>query len=98
MKKLSIIAILLTSFIYFSCNSFDDILNPDKDKDEKASISFVINDIPASVSKLIAVLSRENFSDKIIQVPIQSDSTKLTFEEVPVGIWHLKVDALDASS
>lgn len=67
-------------------------------EDGKLSIKFNKQDIPSDVSEVLVFLTRENYQPISSNLTItDSSSAELLLESVAEGIWHLKVDALNAN-
>jgi hypothetical protein len=52
---------------------------------------------PEEITSVIATLSRTGFSTRTLQMSVADSSASGSFEAVPVGNWHLRVNALDSA-
>lgn len=94
MKKLFLLFSLL--LIFAGCSN-EVITNAPNEK-QTGSLILKIDpkNAPSNVEIITAILSRSGFDDKILEMNLLNDSTASTvFNEVPVGEWHLKVNAKD---
>ncbi len=89
--KLSLIFFLL----FFGCSK-ENLVGVNKTNTSKGSIALKINkaSIPSEVQLLNAQLSRSNYDTLKTSINVIDDSLNvISFEAVPVGGWHLKIDA-----
>lgn len=97
MKWLFNVAILIISLVFITCSS-EDVNIPSTTEKSTGLISLKIDRVnaPANVEEVVAYLTREGFEPIIKSLNLLSDSTAdITFEAIAVGVWHLKVDALN---
>ena len=96
MKKLNAISIFLIIMMLFSSCTKNNLVGVTNSNPSNGSITLKINGstIPSDVQKIIAKLSRTNYDTLKTSIEVISDSLNvLSFEAVPIGKWHLNVDA-----
>ena len=99
MRFVLVLTIVIIFLFSFSCTKNELIVNQPISPSESGIVKISFNDTPSNITNIIARLSRSGFEDRSLVLSI-SDSDKSasgTFNNVPIGIWHLKVDALDNS-
>jgi choice-of-anchor C domain-containing protein len=62
----------------------------------KMSLQFV--NPPPEITRVVARLSRPNFQERVLTLPISGSTASGTFQDVPIGVWHLRVDAQDSAN
>ncbi len=97
MKKI-LSLILVTSFaIYFGCSN--NLVSPSYiSSNNFGQVSLKINSdsIPSNVVKVTAILSQVGKDSMTTSImPILNNSATLNFASIPIGSWHLKVNAED---
>src|SRR5882762_9245295 len=96
MKLIMIFATIVLVALLASCNKqTENIVTPQGLHAGTVQMSFAR--APSGIVQVNARLSRAGYDDKIIQLSV-SDTGKVasgSFSNVPVGTWHLKVDALN---
>ena len=60
------------------------------------SLTLDMTQAPSGIVQVRAVLSREGFETRTINLEISENTASGVFENVAIGWWHLRVDALDA--
>jgi hypothetical protein len=62
-------------------------------------ISLTINDAPPGITKVLALLSRYGYDDRILQLEIadSNNSASGLMNNVASGMWNMRVDAFDGS-
>ena len=99
MRPLTCALILVITLLALSCK--DNVLVIDDSANKTmGKVSLQLDNAPAEISLVTARLSRPNFHDLIISLNI-SDSGRSahgTFENVALGVWHLRVDAYNDSN
>lgn len=98
MKKL-LATFLFTVIILSGCGEDKSIISPPTDNSSgKLVLKIDKYNAPASVVFVEATLTREGFQPISSEMNLLSDSTaSLTLENIPAGLWHLKVDAKNQS-
>ncbi|MDP1675868.1 MAG: hypothetical protein Q8L88_03300 [Bacteroidota bacterium] len=99
MKKYSVIFIIL-AFVFTSCKE-QLVTTPIQQlasQNGNVSLAFEKSQIPETVKIIRAVLKRN--SDSLINTlnAADSGSAEIVFSKVPVGIWKLKIDAMNADN
>src|SRR2546421_8334663 len=96
MKFLTILAAVFLVALLASCNKqTETILSPGGMHAGTVQMSFAR--APSGIAQVIATLSRAGYDNRILHLTV-SDSGKVasgSFSSVPIGTWHLKVDALN---
>lgn len=99
MKSIVVFFVFFVSVIFFSCKSDNPIENSTVST-SKGQILLKIDrtNAPSNIIEVSAKLTREGFPAIISTLNFLSDtSADLTMNAIPVGVWHLKVDASDSS-
>ncbi|MDI6765215.1 MAG: LamG domain-containing protein [Bacteroidota bacterium] len=95
MNRIVFLFALLIIILGLNCNQYKDgVIDPGTNHNiGKVSIS--ISQAPDEVTSVIATLSRRGFEDRILILTIsdKGQSAWGEFTDVPIGMWHLKVDA-----
>ncbi|MDI6765216.1 MAG: hypothetical protein QME52_00060 [Bacteroidota bacterium] len=93
MRRISFIFILL--IFGLSCNQYKESVTEPGTIDNSNTVSISISQAPDEVTSVIATLSRRGFEDRILILTIsdKGQSAWGEFTDVPIGMWHLKVDA-----
>ena len=98
MKWLLSFTILFLSLSFVTCSNEESNI-PVATEKTSGIISLKIDRLnaPANVEQVVAYLTREGFEPIIKPLNLLTDSTAdITFEAIPVGVWHLKVDAMNS--
>ncbi len=99
MKSSIIIYNILLLLLVVGCSK-TNVVSSNTDS-SNGSVSFKIDktNAPADVVAVIAYLSRENYETFTGYLNLLSDSTAdISFQSIPIGAWHLKVDAINKDS
>ncbi len=99
MKSSIVLSFFLIIVLAVGCSK-DNIVSSNSNNSE-GSISFSIDkaNAPSNVVAVIAYLNRENYETFTGYLNLLSDSTAdISFQSIPIGTWHLKVDAIDKDS
>jgi predicted small lipoprotein YifL len=98
MKKL-LPLFIFTVFILSGCGGDNPVTSPPNDNSTgKLVLTIDKHNAPASVVLVEATLSRDGFQPIYSELNLLSDSTaSLTLENIPTGLWHLKVNAKNQS-
>ncbi|HMU43975.1 MAG TPA: hypothetical protein PKA80_11800 [Ignavibacteriaceae bacterium] len=97
MKWLLSLTLLILPLVFISCSKEDSNI-PNATEKSSGILSLKIDRLnaPANVEQVVAYLTRQGFEPIINSLNLLTDSTAdITFEAIPVGVWHLKVDALN---
>ena len=80
------------------CEKNDSPVNEEAHRAGKMTLSF--SETPGQISKIVILLSREGFTTIVREILIgdSSNTSNTLIENIPIGRWHLKVQALDASN
>jgi len=79
-----------------SCSADEVAVNENTSSAGSALLKIDNNNIPENVVKIISYLSREGHTTITKIIELNSNSiVEIKFNDVEVGIWHLKIDALD---
>ncbi len=99
MKSSIILSIFLMLILVVGCSK-DNVVSSNADGSH-GSISLGIDkaNAPSDVVAVIAYLTRENYDTLSGSLNILSDSAAdISFQSIPIGKWHLKVDAINKDS
>lgn len=98
MKKL-LASLLITVFILAGCGEENSVISPPSDNSMgKLVLKIDKYNAPASVVFVEASLTRDGFQQIYSEMNLLSDSTaNLNLENIPTGLWHLKVNAKNQS-
>jgi hypothetical protein len=99
MKPTTIVLILVLALLSISCKDNVLVLSP-KSQQSSGTVFVKLASTPATITHVTAHLTRSGFHELQLSMIISDSSTGATgsLEDVVVGIWHLKVDALDDSN
>ena len=91
--------IIFISLIFLNSCSNENLVGVSKDSKSKGSVALKINNnAPSEVQQLTAFLSRSGYDTLETSISINNDSLNvLSFEAVPVGNWHLFVEAKNSA-
>ena len=96
MKKIIFIIFpIITTLFFYGCSKENLVgINNSDVREGGILLSIQRKDVPQGVQKIIARLFRTNYDTLETNTNITNDSLKiLSFGTVPVGNWHLRVDA-----
>jgi len=99
MKLLALASIIVIVLLALNCKENVVIIDPNAAY-PSGKVSLQLDSAPTGITRVIARLSRRGFDDLTLSLTI-SDSTRSasgTFENVAIGMWHLRVDAFDDSN
>ena len=98
--KTAIFKSFLIIFLFsFGCSK-ENLVGIKSNNASNGSISLSINKttVPSDVQQLIATLSRQNYDTLETSTYVNNDSINvLQFENIPIGDWHLKFNALNSA-
>ncbi len=97
MKTTSMLFLCAMVFLAISCNDSGTIPDPSVQTEPVGSMQLRFADAPAGITSVIAKLSRSGYSDRTLHLPISDTSASGSFDEVPVGRWHLRIEARDSA-
>ncbi|TLY30038.1 MAG: hypothetical protein E6K56_07440 [Ignavibacteria bacterium] len=98
MRSVFILIFVALSLFEAGCNRDVSILDlPIRSTTGKLILS--ISDSPAGVAEVIARLSRDGYESRVLQLTIADTGRNASgsYSSVPVGLWHLAVEALSDS-
>jgi hypothetical protein len=94
---LSITLVVLLTFA-ISCNDSGTVPDPLAiQQNDLGNMLLRFNSAPEGITTVIATLSRTGYSTRTLQMSISDSSAAGSFDAVPVGSWHLRVDARDSA-
>ena len=99
MKSINVLpAVLFLFFLNCSDRGIDTPMSGDPGNLGKLTLSF--SNPPTEIVQVVARLSREGYITRVLQLTVTNTTQSATgsFADVPVGVWHLKVEALDDSA
>lgn len=97
MKNLFLFCCLIFVIIITGCSK-EGIVDPKISDNESGNVSLQFNKTtaPANVAIITATLSRSGYTNITGNLNILTDtSASITLGSVPVGVWHLKIEAKD---
>lgn len=97
MKPTVMLCLYAMLFIAISCSDSGTTPEPSTQTQATGSMLVKFAEPPAGISTVIARLSRAGFSDRTLSLSISDSSASGSFDEVPVGRWHLRIDAKDSA-
>ena len=99
MKASIIISVFLTFILLTGCSKDNSISSSSDNSNGSISLNIDKANAPSDVVAVIAYLFRQNFKPLSGYLNLLSDSTAdISFGSIPVGKWHLKVDAINEDS
>ncbi|MBI1806936.1 MAG: LamG domain-containing protein [Ignavibacteria bacterium] len=98
MKQFRILSIIVLVLIGFSCKDNVTIITPTQ-SNQLGKIAMSFASAPAGITRIVAKLTRDGFEARTLELTISDSGQSASglFSDVSIGIWHLKVDALDDS-
>ncbi len=84
-------------FVTISCNDTGTIPDPSVQTESIGNMLLKFADAPAGITTVIAKLSRSGYSDRTLSLSVSDSGASGSFDEVPVGRWHLRIDARDSA-
>jgi hypothetical protein len=99
MKNISLAITILFSISLISCqrnNPVDQSSQPAAQSN--LEISFLMKDAPPEVAKIVGVLSRPGYDTLRSVFTISKDTASCQFNDLAVGVWHLRVNAFDTGN
>src|SRR6266852_3506769 len=81
--------------LHLGCNSDVLVIDPPV-RSATGKLVFSLVDAPAGVAEVVARLSREGYEDRVLRLAIADTSRTASgfYSGVPVGPWHLAIEAL----
>lgn len=98
MKNVIFTAALVLIFTLTSCNNENLVGVTSAQNPSNISISFSMKNAGVTITRIEGILSRQGYDTLFTNFMIFNDSASGNFENVPSGIWHLRVNAYDASN
>jgi len=97
MKTLLYFSILALVTLNLSCKDGGMGTGPSLGTQTGGSMLLRFDGAPSGITSVLATLTRESFPTRTLLLQITDSSASGGFEEVAVGVWHLRVDARDSS-
>ena len=97
MKIAVSITLCLILSVTISCNDSGTITDPTSQKPILGNMLLKFADAPEGITSVIAKLSRSGYDDRTLNLSVTDSGAAGSFNEVPVGRWHLKIDARDSA-
>ena len=101
MKPIIAVSFLLSSFAFFSSCSDKGVVDPNAvTPQELGKLSLLFSTPPPEITQVVAILSRQGYTTRTLSLTIHdtTQSASGSFSDVPVGVWHLIVEARDSSA
>jgi hypothetical protein len=95
MKTAVMLCLCAMLFIAISCK--DSGTSPDPSTQVTGNMLLKFADPPVGITTVIAILSRTGFSDRTLRLSMSDSSASGSFNQVPAGRWHLRIDARDSA-
>jgi len=97
MKRIIFILTLLLVILGWSCQQVQEGTTDPGTINKMGKVSISISQAPDEITSVVGVLSRPNFEDQILILSISDSGRSASgeFTDIPIGMWHLKVDARD---
>lgn len=98
MKSISAGIILIVVFQILGCSDDAKII-PVAGNDHSGRMYLSMTNVPGTIVKVVACLSRYGYSNTTLTLTVADvgGSASGTMNNIPPGVWHLKVDALDSA-
>lgn len=94
----STIYVLFAFLLLMGCSK-NNITDPPSTSSGSVLFKIDKTTVPSNVATITLKLSRNGFQDIISTMNILTDTTaELTIPSIPIGVWHLKVDAKDSTN
>ena len=101
MKSVIVLSFLLSLMILVpACNDGGSTAPNVTPRQEVGSLALLFSNPPSDITQVVATVSRQGFEARTVTLMIH-DSTQSasgSFADVPVGMWHLRVQAFDQDS
>ena len=98
MKKIFVIVVLILALALTSCNKENPVSPAANQSLSKISLSLPMTNAPKNIALITGILSRSGYDTLKSNFIITNDSASCQFNNVPVGTWHLQVNAYDSSN
>ena len=96
MKKSFRLLFLIAPVFFIGCQDGGQLASPEETSNGAMLLAIDVQQAPASVASVEATLTRSGFEPIFSQMSLVGSSTaELTLNNLPVGVWHLEVDAKD---
>ncbi len=97
--KTSVALVILAGVLFSSCSqSYVDRPSNNSTSKSEVAIGLSMKDAPSNVSMITGILSRQGYDTLTQAFAVSGDSATCEFYDVPVGTWHLVVDAYNAQN
>ncbi len=99
MKTSIVISIIFMVLFVIGCSNNNNITSSAYSSNGSVSLNIDKANAPSDVVAVIAYLSRDNYQTISRYLNLLSDSAaEISFQSIPVGTWHLKIDAVNKDS
>ncbi len=89
---------IVTLMFAISCNNSGTIIDPSTGQRSGSGDMFLkFESAPPGITSVLAKLSRSGYSDRTLSLSLSDTGASGGFDEVPVGRWHLRIDARDSA-
>jgi hypothetical protein len=97
MKHLVSLFILALFFLVSGCadNGANAPSTPGSSSEDLGKVSLAFSNAPNNVARVVARISREGYSDRVLVLVVADSTASGSFADVAIGTWHLRVDAED---
>lgn len=90
--QLFLLTTVLIILLFVSCNNENSFI-ADNPLGTLQKLQVIAGNIPLDVDQIIGILSNPKYDTIIEEFTITADSAYCIFQDIPVGIWHLVVQA-----
>ncbi|HCV44263.1 MAG TPA: hypothetical protein DGH68_12315, partial [Bacteroidetes bacterium] len=94
------LSIIIAALLMFAISCKDSGTVPDPltlQHNDLGNMLLKFDSAPEEITTVLATLSRPGHTNRTLQMSVTDSSATGSFEAVPVGSWHLKVDARDSA-
>lgn len=97
MKGINYFVSLIIIFAGLTCKQYDQTITDPSENNHIGKISLSVYQAPDDITDVIATISRRHYEKRILKLSISDSGNFATgiFNDIPIGIWRLKVDAVD---
>ncbi|MBM2839782.1 MAG: hypothetical protein HW412_310 [Bacteroidetes bacterium] len=99
MKRIFVLSLLLPA-LFLACND-NGLDSPNvAPSQELSKLTLSFSAPPPEITQVVAALSRQGYATRTLSLTIHdtTQSASGSFSDVPIGVWHLMVEALDSSA
>ena len=98
MKSILISLSSIIIFILVSCNNGNPVGTVPQKNYSNLSIGFSMDKAPSNIWRIEGILSRQGYDTLSSDFKIFNDSAVCEFNNIPSGLWHLRVNAYDSTN